>query len=218
MSPNLHELVIIGAGGHGRELLDIVDAINAASPTFRFLGFVDDGAPDHGRLKRRAARHLGPMGALSGLGAEYVIGIGNGGDRRRLASLAHDAGCGAASLVHPMASIGSDVLLEPGTVIAAGARITTNVRVGAHAHLNVNSVVSHDCTVGAFTTISPGALVNGAVTLGEECFLGTGAVITPGMRIGAGSSVGAGAVVIEDVPDGATVVGVPAHEIGRWEA
>jgi sugar O-acyltransferase (sialic acid O-acetyltransferase NeuD family) len=204
--------VIVGAGGHGRELLDIVEAINSVEATFHFLGFIDDGSPDLERLARRNATHLGTLDTIGSYGAEYVVGIGDGKVRRQVASEADAAGCEAASLIHPAASRGGDVMLGPGVILAAGARVTTNVRLGAHTHLNINSVVSHDCTIGAFSTLSPGALVNGSVELGEGAFLGTAAVITPGRRVGSWSRVGAGAVVVDDVPSEATVIGVPARE------
>jgi sugar O-acyltransferase (sialic acid O-acetyltransferase NeuD family) len=212
VTASLRDLVIIGAGGHGRELLDIVEAINEVEATFRFLGFIDDGSPDLDRLARRNASHLGDLDNIGAYGAEYVIGIGDAKVRQQIAAVADAAGCEAATLVHPAASCGADVVLGPGVILAAGARVTTNVRLGAHTHLNVNSVVSHDCTIEAFATISPGALVNGSVEIGEGAFLGTAAVITPGRRVGPWSRVGAGAVVVDDVPSAATVVGVPARE------
>jgi sugar O-acyltransferase (sialic acid O-acetyltransferase NeuD family) len=209
---SLRDLVIVGAGGHGRELLDIIEAINSVEATFRFLGFIDDGSPDLERLARRNASHLGTLDTIGTYGAEYVVGIGDGEARRQVVSVADAAGCEAATLIHPAASCGGDVVLGPGVVLAAGARVTTNVRLGAHTHLNINSVVSHDCAVDAFVTLSPGALVNGSVRIGEGAFLGTAAVITPGRSVGSWSKVGAGAVVVDDVRSGATVVGVPARE------
>jgi hypothetical protein len=49
--------VIIGAGGFGREVLDVVEAVGGAA--YEFLGFLDDGTPDKRLLVARSARHLG---------------------------------------------------------------------------------------------------------------------------------------------------------------
>jgi sugar O-acyltransferase (sialic acid O-acetyltransferase NeuD family) len=212
-------LAIVGAGGHGREVLDVVEAANAAgaSPKTDFLGFVADRA-DPDVLARRGVRHLGTVddlvaGRIAELAepAALVLAVGDPTSRAQLArQLGATAHRWAPALVHPSASIGGDVELGAGTVVAAGARVTTNVRVGEHVQVNVNAVVSHDCRVGDHATLSPGSLVNGSVTLGEGAFLGTGAVVTPGHRVGAWAIVGAGAVVVADVADGITVVGVPA--------
>jgi sugar O-acyltransferase (sialic acid O-acetyltransferase NeuD family) len=216
-------LVIVGAGGHGRETLDVVEAINAHAVAqgvvvpYEFVGFVADDA-DAEVLARRGASLLGSIEWLASAEAEdasYTIAIGSSDVRARVAAaidalqpLAELAG----PLVHPLASVGNDVELGNGVILAAGARVTTNVRVGAHSHLNVNAVVSHDCRVGSFVTCSPGVLVNGTCTLEDGVFLGTGAIVTPGRRIGSGAVIGAGAVVLGDVPAGVTAVGVPA----RW--
>lgn len=209
----MRDLVIVGAGGHGRELLDVVEAINAVEPTWRFLGFLDDGAPPADPLGRRGARVVGPLAALAELSAAYAIGIGVSETRQRVDVLASAADRESAVLVHPLASIGSDVELGPGVVLAAGARVTTNVRLGRHTHLNVGAVVSHDVRIADYGTLSPGALVNGTVTLEECVLLGTAAVVTPGCTIGRRTWVGAGAVVLHDLPAGVVAAGVPARVI-----
>ena len=194
-------LVIIGAGGHGRELLDIVEAINAVRPTFDFVGFLDDGP--------------GPVDRLAQIDAEYAIGIGSPEVKRRFDELAAGSGCEAMTLIHPQATVASDVRAAPGLVMAAGSMITTNVTVGRHVHLNLNATLSHDCEVGSYSLLNPGSHVNGEVVLGESVVVGSGAVVREGSRVGAGTVIGAGAVVITDLPPDSTAVGVPAKVIDR---
>ncbi len=205
----MRDLAIVGCGGHGRETLDIVMAINEVSPTWRFAGFVDDDPRHLDRLERRGVGVIGPVASVRDAGHHYVIGIGASPVRARLDGELGDAE--AATLVHPAATVASDNRLGPGTLVAAGARITTNVTLGRHVHLNVNAVVSHDCVVGDHATLSPGVHVNGAVEIGHRAFLGTGAIVLPGVRVGDDAIVGAGAVVTRDVDAGAAVVGVPAR-------
>jgi sugar O-acyltransferase (sialic acid O-acetyltransferase NeuD family) len=205
-------LVIVGAGGHGRETLDIVEACNeaTATPAYEFVGFVATEA-DPSLLERRGAQLLGDVGDLKNLDARYVLGIGTSETRRELDARLSADSCEAVTLVHPHATCGSDLRIASGVLMAAGARVTTNIELGRHTHLNVNAVVSHDCVVGDYVTLSPGVLINGNVVLEEGVFLGTGAVVLPGRRIGAWARIGAGAVVTDDVPPGATAVGVPAR-------
>lgn len=206
--------MIIGGGGHGREVLDVVEALNATGRgAWNVLGFLDDGHPDLDLLERRGARHLGPTDRLADLAAPYVIAIGDGGVRRRIDERFRRAGLESPTLVHPSATLGREVRLGPGTVVAAGARLTTNVTVGRHVHVNVNATVSHDVVLGDYVTVSPGVNVSGAVVVGDEVLLGTGAVLNQGLRIGSRTTVGSGAVVTRSLPADVTAVGVPARPV-----
>lgn len=211
-------LVVVGAGGHGRETLDVIEALRAVDPagTPTFAGFVADAA-DEALLRARDADVLGPSGELDAiverLGAGYHLAIGNGSVRQRLdASVDPARRDRAVTLVHPHATVGGCNDLGPGVLLAAGSRVTTDVVLGRHTHLNVNAVVSHDCVVADYVTLSPGVLVNGSARIDERAFLGTGAIVLPGRHIGADAVIGAGAVVADDVPPGVTAKGVPA----RW--
>ena len=208
-------LVIIGAGGHGRELLDIVEAMNAVRPTFEFVGFLDDGPGPWDRVERRGASVLGPVEQLADFDSRYAIGIGPPETRRRIDEIATGSGFEAATLVHPQATMAADVRTAPGLVMAAGSRITTNVTVGRHVHLNLNATLSHDCEVGSYSVLNPGAHVSGDVSLGESVVVGSGAVVRESCRVGNGTVIGAGAVVITDLPADSTAVGVPAKVIHR---
>lgn len=230
-------LVVFGAGGHGREVLDIVEAVNVVAPTWRVLGVVADTDPlgaavdDHFRsaFRRRGYVYLGPNPDASwgvGRGAvpdavpsatAFVIGIGDPAARARIDQrIASEHGSlYLATLVHPIASLGSDNRIGAGCVIAAGARVTTNVSLGRHVHLNINATVSHDCVVDDYVTCAPGSTVCGDVRIGANTYIGAGATIIQGRRIGRNAKVGAGAVVVDDVADGVTVVGVPARPIVR---
>src|SRR5438132_344517 len=131
-SKKLTPLVIVGAGGHGREVLDVVEAVNSQSPTFEFLGFLAETPPDEAVLARRNARILGTIERLAQLDAEYLIGIGSPEARSRIDRLATSYGRRATIAIHPAATLGSDIRLGPGALIAAGCILTTNITLGRH--------------------------------------------------------------------------------------
>ena len=203
-------MVIIGAGGHGREVLDVVEAINALEPTYEFVGFLADYEGAHEPLVRRTGSILGTTDLLDSLGADYVVAIGDPRAREAVDRVGQMKGHQSPVLIHPAATIGSDVHIGPGSVVMAGARITTNVVAGRSLQVNVNATISHDARIGDYVTISPGCSVSGNVELGDHVYLGTGSVVIPGIRIGANTIVGAGAAVIRDLPSDVTAVGVPA--------
>jgi sugar O-acyltransferase (sialic acid O-acetyltransferase NeuD family) len=199
-------LVIIGAGGFGREVVDVVDAINALTPTFELLGFLDDGDVQHDRLTRIGVPLLGDTNMITELDAEYVIGIGSADPRRRIDAWARGCGRRAAVLRHPAASVGRDVTIGDGSIIAAGARVTTHVALGRHVHINLNCTVGHDTIIEDHATLFGGAVVGGGCVIEAGATIGSGAVIVPGVRIGRDATVGAGALVVRDVVGGDIVV------------
>lgn len=203
-------LVIVGAGGHGRETLSVARASGAWDP----ITFVDDGPLDQQRLDRIGAALAGGVDALLDRPADHVIAIGDPQVRRRIAERIGEH-APAATVVDPSATIGDDVEIAPGVIVHPGSVCTTNVRIGRHSHLNCGVVVSHDCRVGEFVSLSPGVLLNGDVVIEDGAFLGSAAVVLPGCRVGQGAIVGAGAVVRTDVDPYTTVVGVPAQRVDR---
>jgi len=213
--PPRRDLVIVGAGGHAREVLDILEAAELDGAPYRLLGFLDDDP----RLAGASVRDRPILGGLAWLLARargdvsYVLGIGAPAAKARIAGQCHRARRRAATLVHPRALVTARVALGEGAVLAAHALVTSDVRLGDHVHLNVHASVSHDCDVGAYTHLAPGARLAGGVRIGQGCDVGIGAVVIPSVTIGSWSVVGAGAAVVDALPDDCTAVGVPARVI-----
>lgn len=201
-------VVIVGAGGHGREVLQALRDEREAT----FLGFLDDKKPNANLLAKIDAVWLGPVSALAELPAdvEYLIGIGVGAVRQRIDDFATGLNRTAYTLVHPMSNVGHDVDLAPGAIVFAFATVTTNIQVGRHSHVGRGCAVGHDSTLGDYVSLYPLAAVSGNVHLEAGVTVGTNASIGQDVRIGSGTMVGTGAAVVRDFPGGLIVKGVPA--------
>ncbi|MGK5739563.1 NeuD/PglB/VioB family sugar acetyltransferase [Micromonospora sp. URMC 103] len=210
-------LVVVGCGGHGREVATIARAVDEASggSLWRLLGVVDD-QPAEDNLKRLQRLDVPYLGGVDWLrdappDVHHVIGIGDPRIRRAVARRVDGYGTPAASLVHPDATIGPDTCHGPGFVAFPGARVTTNVTIGRHVHLNQNTTVGHDSVLADYVSVNPLAAVSGDCHLAEGVLVGTTAAVLQGLRVGRDSIVGAGACVVRDVPDEVVVKGVPAR-------
>lgn len=199
-------VVVVGAGGHARVVVE-------ALPPRTVAGHLSPEPSDDPRL----GAHLGDddaIAALTGEGHAFALGLGfvdaAGATRRaRLLDLLADAEL--ATIVHPAATVSPTTAVGAGTFVAAAAVLGTDVRVGRAAIVNTGALVDHDCVIGDNVHVAPGATLSGGVAVGANTLVGVGATVVQGVTIGTGVVVGAGAVVVSDLPDGVTVVGVPAR-------
>ncbi len=204
------DIFIYGAGGLGREVLSIFNAL----PDWSVIGFYDDGKKVGEKIG--SLRILGSMKELLEVKekTEVIIAIGNPGIKGQLAEkLSVNHFISFPSLIHPNALVQdqSSVMIGVGCIITAGVILTTDIRIGKHVLLNLNCTVGHDVQIGDYSSVMPGANIAGEVNIGKEVLIGSGANILNGIHVGNYSRIGAGAVVTRDVLESDTVVGVPAR-------
>jgi len=208
-------LILIGAGGHARVLLDALELAGA-----RILGLLDTNAS---LAEREVAgyRVLGDDEVLRQHApgtVELVNAIGSVDSmqaRKRVYEKLRRAGHVFASVIHPRATVSRHALAAAGVQIMAGAVVQAGARLGEDSIVNTGASVDHDCVVGAHVHVAPGATLSGKVRIGDETHIGAGAVVIQGVRIGARCTVAAGAVVLKEVRDGTRVKGLPAREFSR---
>ena len=210
------KIAILGAGGHARDVLDVLEACNEEAPTYDILGFIVE--PGHGEVGALVNDRpiLGDFGWIAKHAAEarLVIAVGSPALRLRLAEAAQaQGGHFAAPVVHPGATRTKRITMAEGSVVGAGVTMTSLIRLGRHVHVNNGCAIAHDVVVGDYATISPGARLSGNVEVGEGTYVGTGASVIEKVRIGAWSVIGAGSAVVRDIAANVTAVGCPARVI-----
>ena len=202
-------LVIWGAGGHGKVVLDVA----RGAGRFQHIVFLDDNPARSGLDFCGCPITGGPAELPRFAGAFFIVAVGHNRTRALCFRRALESGLVPAALVHPAAivspsaSIGGGTVVMPGVVINAGASIAENCIV------NTGAIVEHDCAIGAHVHISPRAVLGGAVRVAAYAHIGIGATILPGAAVGEEAIVGGGAVVLESAPARRTVVGVPARPL-----
>lgn len=193
-------LVIVGAGGLGREVAALVETINACSPTWKLTGFVDD-AED---LQGTSVMNYPVRGPVDWLchqqDLHFVIAIGDGATRHSIATKLKDAPVRPATLTHPSVTVHRTTDIGPGSIICKEVSLTVDIQLGSHVVLHPQCTVGHDTVLAPFVTLLPGSHISGSASLETGVSLGSDSIVLPNVEIGSHSTVGAGGVVTEDLP------------------
>lgn len=202
------KLIIIGASGHGKVVADIALHLQK----YDEIAFLDNdenvkecmGFPVVGKSSD-AERYIDE--------ADFIVAIGNAKIRKQVTEQLERIGASVATLIHPMAVIGSNVAIGDGSVVMAGAVINPDSTIGKGCIINTCASVDHDCQVGDYVHVSVGAHVCGTVQISESTWIGAGATIKNNVNICGECMIGAGAVVVKNIEEAGTYVGVPARRI-----
>lgn len=207
-------LIIVGAGGLGREVAWLVEDINKTAPHWELLGFVDDGVIGS---TVEGYSVLGSVGSLFLMQPFpwVVVAIANTQTRKNIVTQIQDAAIPVATLIHPSVQMSRLVRINAGSIICAGSVLTTNITLGFASIVNPNCFIGHDTVLDDFVSLMPGVNVAGEVTLGAGVYMGLNACVINRTSIGEWSVIGAGAAVVQDIPSYSLAVGVPARVIKK---
>lgn len=205
----MKDIIIVGAGGCGREIANWIEDINKIEETWNILGFIDDnvnaleGFPTKYKIIESISNHI-PGNAY------YAIGIANPPVKKKIAEMLESKGAEFASIIHPSTRIYTEFPLGRGLITYPNARISTGCKTGNFVNIQ-STIIGHDVLIEDYVTVSSSCGVTGGTKLRKACFLADHAAISVGMEIGKNAYVGIGSVVIRDVKEDTRVFGNPAR-------
>jgi sugar O-acyltransferase (sialic acid O-acetyltransferase NeuD family) len=194
---------LYGAGGHGKVVLDVLLAENK----YVVKGILDDAPKSDSMFAIPIKENFNKQKLQA---KNCIVAIGDNQIRKNIVS---SLNTNFVMTIHPSAVVSKFAKIGVGTQIMAAVVVNPDVIIGDHCIINTGAIVEHDCKLGDYVHLAPNACLGGNVTIGENTLIGIGASVIPNVVIGKNVSVGAGAVVLEDIPDYAVVVGVPAKII-----
>jgi sugar O-acyltransferase (sialic acid O-acetyltransferase NeuD family) len=214
MTSELRQLIIVGAGGQGRIVADILLRCVENGALARAAGYVDD-TPGMSGATIAGLTVLGPLSALPDLEHDgVVVAVGDNASRRLLTERLLLAGERLATVIHPFASVSPLATIGAGSMISAGAVVSPGAILGRGVLLNTKASVDHDSFVSDFAHISAAATVGAHCRIGSETLIAMGSVIVSGFSVGSRTVIAAGACVVRDIPDDVMAFGIPARVRG----
>lgn len=209
----MKNIVIIGAGGVGREVSLIIQQINELEQTWNLLGFIDDNTDNWGKVINGYSV-IGGIDSLEFLSNDtyIVIAIANYKVKRNIVNKINNK-FKFATIVHPKVWIHDYMTVGEGTIIYEGAILTANIEIGNHVIISPKCGVGHDSIIKDYVSLLWNVNVSGNDLIEEGVMMGSGSTVIQGKKIGKGSIIGAGAVVVNDIESFSTAVGVPAKVI-----
>lgn len=190
---------LIGAGGFAREIeVDL----------FSLIKFVDS---EYLNIKDCL---ISPLSELNPDRFHVIIAIGDSQRRyKKFLTLSKDIKF--FTFISKKANVLDKDTIEigEGSAICAGAILTTNIKLGKHSQINLNSTIGHDCKIGEFFTCAPGVHISGNCTIGDRVYIGTNSSIKQGVRICNDVIIGMQSCVLTDINEPGTYVGCPAKKL-----
>lgn len=205
------DLIIIGAGGLGKEVAWIVERINKVNEKWNLLGFIDDNINIQGTIIN-GYKVIGTTNDISRYKNSYfVCAIANPKIRKQIIECHNDLNY--ATIIDPSMQVSNYIDVGVGTIISLNCTLTVNIKIGNHVIINYDCTIGHDSFIGDFVTVYPSVNLSGSTCVFDCCEIGTGSQIIQGKKIEKNTIIGAGSVVISDIPENCTAVGVPAKPI-----
>ena len=213
----MNNIVIVGAGGFGRDTKTVIDAINSTENKYNLLGYYDDG-----KLLNTPINNLKVLGTINELAEtknklHVAIAIANPFIREKIANkLLKNSNLTFPNIIHPNnLPLADFTSFGMGNIVCGLVGISCNVRFSNFCIVNTLCSIGHDTKLYDFVSIMPGVNVSGEVNLYQNVYLGVGSTVINQVTINKNVTVGAGAVVVSDITNDITVVGVPAKELKK---
>ncbi|MEG1254507.1 acetyltransferase [Clostridium sp.] len=214
----MKDIVIIGAGGVGREVSLIIDQINNFRPTWNIIGFLDDNPNNLGKVLN-GHTIIGNVDSIKSMSSKtyVVVAIANYKIKKTIVSNLENK-FQFATLIHPRVLVHDFMTVGNGTIIYEGVILTTDIKIGEHVIISPKCGIGHDSIVKDYVSLLWNVNISGEDVIEEGVLIGSGATVIQNLTVGKGTVIGAGSVVVKDIPSYATAVGVPAKIIRKEDS
>ena len=206
----MKDIVIIGAGGVGKEVAWIIEQINEITPTYKILGFIDD---DKTKLNTELIGYkvIGNLDYLKEIDYKknVVIAIANYEVKKSIVNKLKEQKVEYPTIIHPNLRLHKSVEIGEGSILYEGSIISPDVKIGKYVIVSPKCGIGHDSIIEDYVSLLWNVNISGNDFIEEGVLFGSGSTIIQGKRVKSGSIIGAGAVVVKDIKENGVYIGIP---------
>lgn len=208
-----HRVILVGAGGFGREVLSWAQDSHEKGNFPKVFGFLDDNPIALNNFDYNID-FLGDIDSYQPREKDvFLLGVAIPSIKEKVIRILRSKGANFLTLIHPSAVVARSASIGEGVIVCPFALISADTKIGDYVTINAMSSIGHDTVIGNFSTLSGHVDVTGQVVVGDAVFFGTGAKIIPRIKIGSKAKIGAGCTVMRSVAPGVTVYTNPAKRL-----
>ena len=214
----MFDIVILGAGGMGRETYEVIQDTFKDNSEYRIKGFLSDVLD----ILDDFEGYPPLLGTIKDYEVQpndrFILAIGDVAGRRRIAESILERGGEFMTLISNLAKVDCTAQIGRGVIVFPFSHIGANTKIGDFCLMNLHAIVGHDSILGNFTEVCSFSVLGGATQTGEECFFAMQTATGPKVKLGNRVILSLGSVITEDVEDNSFVVGVPGRTYKRKSA
>ena len=212
----MKDIVIIGAGGLGREILDIIKAINKLKPTWNVLGFYDDAFQTKKPISERTycLGTIADLKILKNRNLAVAFGISNREVVQSMINqLQENINFNYPNIIHPSVAQNSNINMGIGNVIGFSCFLSCDIQIGDFNFLNILVALGHDVKMGSFNALMPRTQISGNVVVGDFNFFGMNSAVVQNKSIGSHNTINAFTLLTKTIQNNRKYFGIPGRRI-----
>lgn len=210
---NMKNLIILGAGGMGREIYDLAKVCSGYNTEYIIKGFLDDNKDVLKKFQSYPPVIKTIEEYIPQSDDVFVCSMGNLNNKKKSIQKILDKGGEFITLIHPSASISPNAKIGKGSILLKNVHVGANSVVGDYTLIQISAVVAHDVKIGNYSRLDCFTVCVGGAEIGDEVTVHTAAVINENVILGDKSTIGACSFVIRKVKENTTVFGNPAKRL-----
>lgn len=206
----MRELLIVGAGGFGREVCSMLPECLGYGTEWIVKGFLDDTEDPLGGFPGYAPIIAPIHGYVPQPNDVFICALGSVRGKKHCVEHLLSQGAEFITIIHQNTVLGKNAVMGKGCLICRGVTIGCDAHIEDYVTLQAGCMIGHDSCIASWCHCHPRVFMGGKSQFREGVHAGYNAFLHPGRVVGEYSVLAAGSCIFRNVPPHTTAIGNPA--------